>query len=585
MRAHLPLILFVSAITLFLYSCDRFIPQKPTETPVEKISPEDSLKRLVDSIFNETKLAASYHIRLILESRVAGERYRIQGTELYSSVLLPRFYTGLLFQPFWIQIADSLPLVKSMIHFIRQSEYHGLVPEQYHLLEIQELAGNIQAEQFAFADAARMAELDLLLTDAFFMLASHLYHGKLDAESLESQWGIQRNKPELQLDNKLSSFTGNDIETLFRKLYPPHPGYESMVAEARMLSRIVTPHQKINFEIGTNALKPGESSVILPAIRKNLASWGVFFTDSISKNSIYDSITIAAVKDLQHRFGYNMDGIIGKNTLAAINLSPQERLKQLYVNMERLRWLPEVLENRYVLVNIAGYSLHLLEGSDTLLSMKTIVGKDYRETPVFNARITYLVFSPTWTVPPGILRNDVIPAVRKNVQYLAEKNMQVLDSRGQVIDPTTINWKTSGMRYTIRQAPGPQNALGRVKFMFPNKHNVYLHDTPSRELFARDERSFSSGCIRIEKPFELAKALLSEQPEWTEERIRQAMNGKSERTVVLKNPPGVYLFYLTAWADVLGVTNYRTDIYNRDRVVFEALQQRKHGRLVSGLVS
>lgn len=568
------------ALAFFLilsFSCVRGPKKQATEAPTV-ISSEDSLRQLKDSIFQATVASAAEHIRFVMESRLPGERYRIQQTELYSSVLLPRFYTNIYFQPWWIRSADSMQLANSMLHFIREAKFHGLIPEHYHFKEAQRLTDKMQAEGSAVFDAVQLAELDLLLTDAFFMLASHLYNGKLDSESLESQWGIQRNKPELQLDSKLSNFAGNDILELFEMLYPPHPGYKSMMNEARKLSELEFQSQKINFLSGKYIIKPGESSPLLPAIRKKLEMWQLYVTDSLSNKSLYDSITVESVKRLQHQFGYNTDGIIGKNTMAAINLSPRDRLIQLYVNMERLRWLPEELENRYVLVNIAGYSLHLMEGSDTLLSMKTIVGKDYRETPVFNAKISYMVFSPTWTVPPGIQRNDVLPAVKKNISYLAEKNMQVLDSRGQVIDPASINWKTSGMRYTIRQASGPQNALGKVKFMFPNKYNVYLHDTPSRELFARDERSFSSGCIRIEKPFELAKALLSDSPEWNEERIRQAMNAKSERTVVLKNPPGVYLFYLTAWADARGIINYRTDIYNRDRVVYNALQERKHGQ-------
>lgn len=561
----------------FSFSCERVPKKQATEAPAI-ISPEDSLRQLRDSIFQATVASAAEHIRFVMESRLPGERYRIQNSVLYSSVLLPRFYTNIYFQPWWIRSADSMHLANSMLHYIHEAKFHGLIPDHYHLNEAQKLMDKMQAEGSAVFDAIQLAELDLLLTDAFFMLASHLYNGKLDAESLESQWGIQRNKPELQLDSKLSNFAGNDILALFEMFYPPHPGYKSMVNEARKLSELEFQSQKINFLSGKNIIKPGESSPLLPAIRKKLEMWQLYAPDSLSNESLYDSITVEAVKRLQHQFGYNTDGIIGKNTMAAINLNPHERLIKLYVNMERLRWLPEELENRYVLVNIAGYSLHLMEGSDTLLSMKTIVGKDYRETPVFNAKISYMVFSPTWTVPPGIQRNDVLPAVRKNINYLAEKNMQVLDARGQVLDPASINWKTSGMRYTIRQAPGPQNALGKVKFMFPNKYNVYLHDTPSRELFARDERSFSSGCIRIEKPFELAKALLSDAPEWNEERIRQAMNAKSERTVVLKNPAGVYLYYLTAWADARGIVNYRTDIYDRDRVVYEALQQRKHSQ-------
>ena len=173
--------------------------------------------------------------------------------------------------------------------------------------------------------------------------------------------------------------------------------------------------------------------------------------------------------------------------------------------------------------------------------------------------------------PPLILRNDLIPAVSKNMNYLAENNIVVLDTDGNFVDPTSINFQQDGMRYTFRQKPGTQNALGRVKFMFLNKYSVYIHDTPTKELFARDERSFSSGCIRIEKPFELAKILLSDMPDWTEEKIKQAMNSTSEQTVVLKTPVGVHLYYLTAWVNTQGAIQFRNDIYYRDSEVYDAL--------------
>ncbi|KAF5069111.1 L,D-transpeptidase catalytic domain [anaerobic digester metagenome] len=283
---------------------------------------------------------------------------------------------------------------------------------------------------------------------------------------------------------------------------------------------------------------------------------------------------LESVRKLQEQFGYNTDGAIGKNALKALNMTMEQRIDKLYVNMERLRWMPDSLEHTYIQVNIADFSLDVFREGDTLLRMRTIVGKEYRETPVFNARITYLVFSPSWTVPPTIQRNDVIPEVRRNTGYLAGKNMKVYDSKGRLVDPASVNWSRDGMRYTIRQSPGAQNALGKVKFMFPNKHNVYLHDTPSRNLFARDERTFSSGCIRIEKPYDLALILMSDMEGWTPERIRQAMDAGVERTVVLKNPAGVYLTYLTAWATKEGVIHYRSDIYNRDAEMLKALKDK-----------
>jgi murein L,D-transpeptidase YcbB/YkuD len=300
----------------------------------------------------------------------------------------------------------------------------------------------------------------------------------------------------------------------------------------------------------------------------------LYQTDTLDNIYKYDEKAVDGIKKLQELFGYNTDGAIGKNTLKALNMPVKERISQLYVNMERMRWMPDSLEPLYVMVNIADFTLGAFRGSDTLITMRTIVGKNYRETPVFNSKITYLVMSPSWTVPPTIQRKDIIPEVSKSVGYLAGKNMKVFDSKGKSIDPSTVNWRRDGMRYTIRQAPGASNALGKVKFMFPNKHNVYLHDTPTRELFKRDERTFSSGCIRIEKPFELAQLLMADMPDWTPERIRQSMNSGSERTVVLKSPVGVYIYYLTAWGGSDGKIHYRSDIYERDKEMLKVLKDK-----------
>lgn len=563
----------IFAMLLVLQSCELIRQEKPVE-PSQTTSLQDSLAQVRLQQFELALEEASEKIRTILENRLPGERYTLENRALFSSVLLPRFYTSRAFRPYWLWHPDSLEKYLIMRDFIKSVQYHGLQADDYHLQAIQDLTDTMLADTTAIMDAEMIARLDVLLSDAWFMIASHIYNGKVDPEELMSQWGIQRNKPELMLDQRLAGFSGRDINILMQQFYPPHPGYLVMVAEANKLSQM-EEIPLIRLSNRQLPIKPGDRNEMLPGIRLHLQSWDVYQPDSLAVSDLYDESTVNAVKQLQTRFGYQPDGVIGKLTLNAINMRPQERLQCLYVNMERLRWLPDSLEKRFVLVNIADFTLHVMEGSDTLLAMKTIVGKDYRETPVFNSSIKYLVFSPSWTVPPGIQKADLIPAAARNINYLKEKNMIVLNTRGQQVDPAKINWRRDGMRYTIRQAPGPQNALGKVKFMFPNKHNVYLHDTPSRELFARDERTLSSGCIRVEKPFELAQLLLDDMPDWTPGRIRQAMDSGIERTVVLKSPAGVYLYYLTAWADKSGKVFYRNDVYHRDDEIMAALQQKR----------
>ncbi|MDP2235599.1 MAG: L,D-transpeptidase family protein [Bacteroidales bacterium] len=571
MRFIIPLIFAIS-----FFACNRNQESEKEVNDNETISYNDSIRLLELKKFEVAQIESSLAIREILENRQPGERYRILDDELYSSVLLPRLYTENEFKPFWTKQLYNYESASQLIEYIENAEFHGLVPTHYHFDALKKLFESLQNDSSQVFNPLFTAHLDLLLSDAFFMLSSHLYHGKIDSESLEAQWGIQRNKPELMLDQKLRLLhNGKNIEQIFKTFYPPYSGYEKMVHEAKRLRSIQVSDFSVSMDPKTLSIKPGETSKDLPAIKKKLNYLGLYEADSLDFSVEYDEKTVKSIQKLQALFGFNTDGNIGKNTLKALNMPVEQKLKQLYVNMERLRWLPDSLEHRYVLANIADFSLFMFEGKDTLLNMRTIVGKDYRETPVFNSKIRYLVFSPSWTVPPGIMQKDIIPAVKKDLNYLSQKNMLVYDSQGKLTDPATINWKRNGMRYTVRQAPGNQNSLGKVKFMFPNKYNVYLHDTPSRELFWRDERTFSSGCIRIEKPFELTKVLLSDMPEWTDEKIKQAMNSGVEKTVVLKSSVGVYLYYLTAWANENGEIHYRSDIYDRDLAVFTALGQKK----------
>jgi murein L,D-transpeptidase YcbB/YkuD len=279
----------------------------------------------------------------------------------------------------------------------------------------------------------------------------------------------------------------------------------------------------------------------------------------------------------QDDWGLNTDGVIGKSTLEDLNNPPIKLISQLKVNMERYRWLPLQVTEKYIIINIANFKLDLITGTDTLISMRAIVGKDPRKTPVFNERISYIVFSPSWTVPLTILQDDVIPELLKGPEYLEKRNMKLLRHDGSELAYSDIDWSTiskDNFPYIVRQNPGPGNALGRVKFMFPNTYDVYIHDTPSKGFFALDKRDISSGCVRVEKPFDLAVLLLSDSPEWSPVNIRNAMEQDKEQTVRLKIPVDVVLIYLTAWTDGKDRIQFRKDVYQRDEIVLEALNQK-----------
>jgi murein L,D-transpeptidase YcbB/YkuD len=274
------------------------------------------------------------------------------------------------------------------------------------------------------------------------------------------------------------------------------------------------------------------------------------------------------------------DGVIGQGTIQALNQKPSDLIATATVNLERLKWLPDTIKDiELILVNTANFQLDFIQKLDTVLTSKVIVGKSYHSTPQFSALMSYIVFSPTWTVPTSITRNEIVPKIKKDPGYLAKNNMVLLNSSGSKVNPSSIDWGKVSARsfpYTVRQEPGDHNSLGLVKFMFPNRNSVYIHDTPSRTLFAREDRALSHGCIRIQKPFEFAKILLSNQPSWTDERITSAMHQSKELTVNLDRKIPVALIYLTHWADSRGNLYFRNDIYDRDGEIFAALQETRN---------
>lgn len=515
---------------------------------------------LDDSSFNEVKRI----IQQFIENKIPDEKYEIRDRKLHSSEILPTIYAQKLFTPLWLNGAsDTLKKVEQMLGFIKDIKYHGLNSKDYHCDQIETLYKNILLNGLDEVKTTDFAHLDLLLTDAFLMLSSHLYNGKYDPYSLEIQYGIQRGKPELALDYKLYKMLARDnVEEFMTVFYPKAHGYVQMVNKAKELDAKLKIDFTISLSPDYDFSKLNRDSLTLSQIGRKMNLLGyefpldTFVTDSLEREKI--------IKKFQFYHGLNQDGKFGRRTFEALNTPIEHRLYQLYINMERMRWLPEKYDEFRIVVNIADYSLDLIDEMDTVIHMKTIIGRSVRETPVFSSKMSYLVFSPTWTVPQGILRNDILPAVARDISYLSKKNMVVLNRSNEIVNPDSIDWKLArkgSFPYTIQQQPGDDNALGRVKFMFPNRYSVYLHDTPAKSLFDRDERLFSSGCIRIEQPFELAKILLNDSTQWGDEQIQNAMALDEELVVSLKRPVQVYIYYLTAWEG----DHFRKDVYDRDK--------------------
>ncbi|MBU2618786.1 MAG: L,D-transpeptidase family protein [Proteobacteria bacterium] len=319
-------------------------------------------------------------------------------------------------------------------------------------------------------------------------------------------------------------------------------------------------------------LHEGDMDVRTPLLRQRLVASGDLTAPTVEGSFfLFDTTLREAVQRFQARHGLIADGLVGAKTLTELNVPLSERIRQLTASLERCQPLPSLLEPRHILINIADFTLKLYEDGELRLSMPVIVGKTYRQTPVFNGRISSLVLNPAWEVPHSIATKDLLPKIKKNPGYLRTSDIRVFRgwNPGTEVDSAGVDWASlspSRFPYRLRQEPGPDNALGRVKFLFPNPYDVYLHDTPSRELFQKDDRTFSSGCIRLARPLELAVHLLQGTPLGSMEALTAAIAGEKTRTIPLPSPIAIYMAYMTAWVDRDGTVQFRRDIYNRDPV-------------------
>jgi len=517
------------------------------------------------------------HIRRRIEATDPNYGMIAQGAHLYAANALPRFYVQRIFRPAWSDGRRLFPQSNELLESLRSAEHEGLRAEDYHLEEIQHLVAAVAHRRRSrqSQDARMLADLDLLLTDAFLVYGAHLMSGRVNPETIDPEWHAARREADLTalLERSLSS--GGPAKAL-RDLLPRHEGYGR-------LKRALTNYTDVAARGGWPripdgpAVALGEQDPRIPALTQRLALVGDVFAATDGDGNVLDSLTVAGLVRFQVRHGLEPDGVLGNATLAALNVPVEERIRQLELNLERWRWLPQDLGERHIIVNAAGFDLEVFEGMQVVLAMKVVVGRTYRRTPVFSAPLRYLVFNPFWHVPHSLAVLDQVPMQQNDSAYFSRVGMRVFEGWGsdaREIDPVAVDWTSvtpDSFSYRLRQDPGPQNALGRVKFMLPNRHNVYLHDTPSRDLFARAQRDFSSGCIRLERAMDLAEYLLRDAAGWDPHAIATAATAGVETTVPLPNPVPVHILYWTAWANEDGTIHFRQDIYRRDERLLAAL--------------
>jgi len=519
----------------------------------------------------------SDQIRFRLESDEPGKKIEIRGTFLQSKQEILTFYADRNFEEVWSENGFLNELAYEMRFEIIQSKFDGLNPVDYNLevLEVFFQTFESNKKKSIENNPGDLADLDLILSDAFFHLSADLERGKVDPVALESKWNISRKPKKADYRALLEEGVRSlDIRRQLEKLYPDFTIYKrgrEVIRSLDELSKTDTLYWKrVTVD---KTIKPGDENSAIPALRDRLIFWGYLSQYPIVAQKLYDSTMVQAVQEFQKNNGLEPDGAIGKLTGQALNYSPKDLLDKASVNLERLRWLPDTIKNQeFILVNIANYQLDYIRNLDTLFSARVIVGTQYHESPIFSAEMSYIVFSPYWNIPNSIIKNEIIPSVRKNPNYLVQKNMEVVTYSGKVVNPSSINWSSKSFPYLIRQKPGDNNSLGLVKFMFPNQYSVYIHDTPAKTLFTKEERALSHGCIRVQNPMKLASLLLKDNSEWNQEKINEAMHQSKENIVNLDKKIPVVLLYLTFWADSNGKAYFRPDIYDRDQEVLELLR-------------
>lgn len=517
------------------------------------------------------------------------------------------FYAALGYRNAW----TNRLAVQRLVEILEDTVNDGLVPSDYHLDEIRAFYENPPSSP------SQLARADLLMTDAVLTLMSHMRSGKVYVDTIEPNWNITPAMPGPGYDKVvMSAIMGSKFPEMISALRPSAPEYVN-------LRKALARYRKIQSEGGWQSIPTGEaidsvgvSDSRIPAIRQRLLITGDLDharvstipgengdarQDSLAAESgdrsagnadggvatpdhseVYDPALFEAVKSFQERHGLQVDGVIGNYTIKSMNVPVSKRIDQIRLNLERYRWYLNGRGSTFIMVNIPSFTIDVVWLNRPRWHSRVIVGKPDRQTPIFKAQMQYLIFNPRWVVPPGILIKDAIPAIIKDRSYLDKKNLTVVSESGQILNPAAIDWRryaNGGFPYRLIQDAGDEGSLGRIKFMLPNRFMVYLHDTPSKELFNEYSRTFSSGCVRVENPVELAEIVLQDPVKWSRSKIRSVIDRNRTSTVNLPRSVPVFLTYQTAFADPERV-QFRADVYDKDSRLLEVLSRRATSRIV-----
>jgi murein L,D-transpeptidase YcbB/YkuD len=481
------------------------------------------------------------------------------------------------YQPVWLVAGKPRKPLREVIDILLAADTRGLNPDDYDAKTLERKWRELQAG--AAWSARDLALFDTAVSIALLRQLSDLHRGRINPKRVGYQLDIESKQYDLATLIK-TALEKDSIPQTVAAVEPAFPQYQQL-QEALQHYRRLAQDPTLKPVPVQGVVKPGQTYAGLPPLRRLLTAFGDLRPGPAGADSgnLYTGAVVEAVKRFQGRHGLAATGVLDKATYQQLNVPLQQRVQQIALALERLRWLPELGQTPLIIVDIPAFQLwvydHLNPAGGPVLKMKVIVGKSLdKQTPVFLENMRYVVFRPYWNVPPDIAAKEILPAVRKNPKYLASHDMELVSQFGDnavPLKPTSSNIAQLGTgAVKVRQRPGPRNALGLVKFIFPNNESVYLHSTPQEQLFKRTRRDFSHGCVRVEQPVVLAEFVLHDRG-WNQERVRQAMNAAKSSTVSLNKPLPVLIFYTTVLADGDGTVSFYEDIYGYDAQLKRAL--------------
>ena len=477
-----------------------------------------------------------------------------------------RLYEIRNFQLIWSNGLEYNQNAQELLETINQADNFGLNPFDYDIEFIRYFleATNVHPPLLGRSDVA--------LTHAYVKLAYHINSGKLRF----SQTANVDNYSLLALLN--DAVNNQTIGKAIDQLKPRQADFTRLASALKKYRGLERELEPLTLKKRSLAVNDRAPEII--ELRKILHRLGDYQGTEFSSD-LFDEELAAAVSIFQYRHGLEVDGVIGRHTLSEINKPITQRIQQLELNLEKARMLPENDHRLYVLINIPAYRLYVIENNNIIYQSRVIVGKKKHKTPVLSSEISEIVLNPYWNVPRSIAKNEIIPQLQKDPLYLKKNNIRLLGRLAEktvVVNPQAIDWAAIDAEKTtlrFRQDPGTENSLGQIKFLFPNRHSVYLHDTPSRRLFSQRRRAFSHGCIRVENPFDLAEVLLTENGDLDKDELQYLTDQKKRKSIKFEQPVPIYTTYMTSWVDENGLTHFRSDIYGRDSQIAISLYNEK----------